>query len=385
MQLVIRVELEGKMAVLTPNVIESLQIENFIYHVIRHDLEEPSFNDEVTLEQEQKEFFERQIRRACEGTQFLFSNPDDNTCRIDCLDILEDVTTLVPKSRLLTQRFFSAHNRTMSDGIFIVAVVSVLIGDTRYKLLSFLKIDFTTVYQQKRNEVDGRHVVSLTRIIDSLADTPRALQKWAILDPEAEFSWDVIALQRGKTEKVKDTNEAISDYFRNFLQVIVRDNPSSLTKKTVKSTSDWSREIAGSLPPHVKHTDIKARSVSYFDSHEQFDTDSYVNHVLSTFIPPELKEEDLSPEEHQRKQGYLHQQAECKESLREMLTVKEISGQIFECRPNSIPTANRKSKLVTGEDVSIFFKGELNDNNITITEDNGEKVITIRTTQFEMM
>lgn len=94
------------MAVLNPTVIESLQIENFIYHVIRHDLEEPSFNDEVTLEQEQKEFFERQIRRACEGTQFLFSNPEDNTCRIDCLDILGDITTLVPKSRVLTQRFF---------------------------------------------------------------------------------------------------------------------------------------------------------------------------------------------------------------------------------------------------------------------------------------
>lgn len=372
------------MAVLNPTIIESLQIENFIYHVIRHDLEDPSFNDEVTLEQEQKEFFERQIRQACEGTQFLFANPEDNSCRLDCLDILGDISTLVPKSRILTQRFFSAHNRTMSDGIFIVAVVSVLVGDQRQTLLSFLKIDFTTVYQQMRNEVNGRHIVSLTRIMDSLADTPRALQKWAILDPESEFAWDVIALQRGKTEKVKDTNEAISDYFRNFLQVIVRDNPSSLTKKTVKSTSDWSRDIAGLLPSHVKHTDIKARSVSYFDSHEQFDTDDYVNHVLSTFIPPELKEEDLSPEEHQRKQDYLRQQAECRDSLCEMLRVKEISGQIFECRPNSIPTTNRKSKLVTDEDVSIFFKGELNDNNITITEDNGEKVITIRTTQFEM-
>lgn len=372
------------MAVLTLPVIDSLQIENFIYHVIRHDTEEPSFNDEVTLEQEQKEFFERQIRQACEGTQFLFSNPADNTCRIDCLDILGDITTLVPKSRVLTQRFFSAHNRTMSDGIFIVAVVSVLVGDQRHKLLSFLKIDFTTVYQQKRNEVDGRHIVSLTRIIDSLADTPKALQKWAILDPGTEFAWDVIALQRGKTDKVKDTNEAISDYFRNFLQVIVRDNPSSLTKKTVTKTSDWSRRVAGMLPSHVKHTDIKARSVSFFDSHDQFDTDSYVEHVLGSFIPPELKEDDLTEEQLRQKASYLQQQMACKDSLIDMLTTSEISGQVFECRPNSIPSANRKSKLVTGEDVAIFFKGELADNNIKIEDENGEKVITIRTTQFEM-
>lgn len=71
-------------------------------------------------------------------------------------------------------------------------------------------------------------------------------------------------------------------------------------------------------------------------------------------------------------------------SLVSMLTEKEIAGQVFESRPNSIPSSNRKSKLVTGEDVTIFFKGELTENNINITEDNGEKIITIRTTQFEM-
>lgn len=372
------------MAVLNPGVIESLQIENFIYHVIRHDLDEPSFNDEVALEQEQKEFFEKQIRRSCEGTQFLFSNPEYNNCCIDCVDILNDTTSLVPKSRMLAQRFFTAHNLTMSDGIFIVAVVSVLIGDERYKLLSFLKIDFTTVYQQRRNNVDGRQIVSLTRILDSLADTPKALQKWAIIDPGTEFSWDVIALQRGKTGKEKDTNEAISDYFRSFLQVIVRDNPSSLTKKTVASTSDWSKDVAGMLPSHVKHTDIKARSVSYFDSHEQFDTDSYTDHVLGTFIPSELMEDGLSDEQQQEKERYQHLQTECSASLLNMLTEKEIAGQVFESRPNSIPGSNRKSKLVTDEDVTIFFKGELTENNINITEDNGEKIITIRTTQFEM-
>lgn len=373
------------MAVLNPTVIDSLQIENFIYHVIRHDLEEPTFNDEVTLEQEQKEFFERQIRRACEGTQFLFYNPTDNSCKIDCIDILDNLSNLVPKSRILTQRFFSTHNRTMSDGIFIVAVVSVLVGDQRYKLLSFLKIDFTTVYQQQRNEVNGRHIVSLTRIIDSLADTPRALQKWALLDPSSAFAWDVIALQRGKSDNVKDTNEAISDYFRNFLQVIVRDNPSSLTKKTVQSTSDWSKSVASMFPSHVKHTDIKARAVSYFDSHDQFDTHSYLEHVLGSFIPPELKEEGLTEVQQQSKTSYLEQQSNCRNSLLRMLSDREISGQVFECRPNSIPSTSRKSKLVTGEDVTILFKGELADNNIEITENNGEKIITIRTTQFEMV
>lgn len=372
------------MAVLNPTLIDSLQIENFIYHTIRHDLDEPSFNDEISLEQDQKEFFEKQIRRACEGTQFLFSSPKYNTCCIDCIDILHDDSKLVPKSRMLAQRFFTAHNLTMNDGIFIVAIVSVLIGDKRYRLLSFLKIDFTTVYQQQRNSVGGKQVISLTRILDSLADTPRALQKWAIIDPGDKFAWDVMALQRGKTGKDKDTNEAISDYFRSFLQVIVRDNPSSLTKKTVASTSSWSKEVAGMLPSHIKHTDIKARSVSYFDSHEKFETNSYVDHVLGTFVPLEFMDDDLSDAQQHEKKQYQQLQVDCRASLVDMLTENQIAGQVFESRPNSIPIPNRKNKLVTGEDVTIFFKGELSENNIEITEENGEKVITIRTTQFDM-
>ena len=95
-------------------------------------------------------------------------------------------------------------------------------------------------------------------------------------------------------------------------------------------------------------------------------------------------EDGLSDEQQQDKERYQHLQTECSASLLNMLTEKEIAGQVFESRPNSIPGSNRKSKLVTDEDVTIFFKGELTENNINITEDNGEKIITIRTTQFEM-
>lgn len=373
------------MNILTDKIKESLAIEKFIYHVIRHDGNEPSFNDEITLQQEQKEFFERQICSAFEGTQFIFIDSDNNNCRNDCLSILEDTSELVPKSQLLTQRFFEAHNRTMSDGIFIVAIVSILIDENRHMLLTFLKIDFTTVYQQKVSEVDGRQIVSLTRIIDSLADTPKALQKWAILDPSEEFSWDVIALQRGKNNKYRDTNEAIPGYFRNFLNVEAKDTASSLTKKTVSQTADWGRDIALNLPPHVKHTDIKARSISYFDTVTNFETDGYIEHVLGTFIPSALKEDNLDEVQQHQKDLLLETQEACKGMLLDRLTEADISGQVFECRPNSIASSERKSKLITNEDVTISFKGELTENNIVIESTDNESIIKIRTINYSIL
>lgn len=60
-----------------------------------------------------------------------------------------------------------------------------------------------------------------------------------------------------------------------------------------------------------------------------------------------------------------------------MFIISEIFGQVFECCLNFILFVNCKSKLVIGEDVVIFFKGELVDNNIKIEEENGEKVIII--------
>ncbi len=375
------------MAVLNPNIIDSIQIEQFIYHIIRNSEEEATLNDEVSLDNEQKIFFIKQIKRACEGTQFKFTSTDGNTCKNDCETILDNSNQLTVKSGELANRFFAAHNNTMSDGIFIVAIISMMISGERQRLLSFLKIDFTTVYQQNRREIDGRNIISLTRIIDSLADTPSAIQKWALLDPSALFDWDVIALQRGKAQKDKDTNESISDYFRSFLQVKVRENASSLTKKTVSETKNWSTTIAleGGLPEHVNRTDLKARAISYFELNDSFDSDDYADHVVGSFIPPDLREDNLTEEQQRIKHELEQKQQVCKESLRTMLTDKEISGQIFECRPNSIASTVRKNKMKTQENVTILYEGELAENNINIERrSDGSATITINTSEYEL-
>jgi len=63
-----------------------------------------------------------------------------------------------------------------------------------------------------QQNVDGKQLVSLTRVMDSLADSPKALQKWAVVDPSDTFAWNALALQRFESRLVRHilTNQSLT-------------------------------------------------------------------------------------------------------------------------------------------------------------------------------
>lgn len=362
-------------ATFTAAVRESVQIESFIYHIIRKDVDEPDYNDQVSLNPEQKTFFESCIRSACDGTQFVFTDPINNTCKADCEVILADVLAqLNPMSRRLAGRFFSAHNKSMSEGVFIVSVFSVLLNNNRHNLLAFLKVDYSTVYQQTVAHVNGQQVVSLTRVMDSLADSPKALQKWAVVDPTNTFSWNVLALQRDTVSAKKDTEVAISGYFKNFLQVTVRENASTLTKNTVSGVNEWARGLPD-LPEDMGRSDFKARAINYFENVDTFSTDDFVTRVLGSYSSEEMSDEERTERDQLK--------SEHEASLRDFLAEKGIAGQVFDSRPNSIPKSSRLTTLKTSTGVKVSYQGTRESNNIEVEQIGNEQVITIRTVQLD--
>lgn len=362
-------------ATFTAAVRSSVQIESFIYHIIRKDADEPAYNDQVTLNPEQKLFFEDCIRSACDGTQFVFVDPDNNTCKDDCTNILNDLAANLPLiSRRLAGRFFAAHNKSMSEGVFIVSAFSVLLNNQRHNLLAFLKVDYSTVYQQNVKQVDGKHLVSLIRVMDSLADSPKALQKWAVVDPSDTFAWNVLALQRNTNSAKKDTEVAISGYFKNFLQVTVRENASTLTKNTVTGISNWARGVAD-IPEDMGRSDFKARAIHYFENTASFKTDDFVNRVLGTYV-----DEDMSDEERTVR---LQLRTSHEASLRDHLAQIGVAGQVFDSRPDSIPKSTKTTTLKTSTGVKVSYQGTRESNNITVEKSGNEQVITIRTIQLD--
>lgn len=365
----------ASVATFNDTVRSSVQIESFIYHIIRKDADEPTYNDEVTLSSEQKSFFEDCIRRACDGTQFVFVSPDANTCKSDCENILNDVTAnLLPVSRSLAGRFFAVHNKSMSEGVFIISVFSVLLNSRRHNLLAFLKVDYSTVYQQNVTQEDGRQLVSLTRVMDSLADSPKALQKWAIVDPSETFAWNVLALQRNTNSAKKDTEVAISEYFKSFLQVTVRENASTLTKKTVAGINDWARSLSD-IPEDMGRSDFKSRAIHYFENTANFQTDDFVERVLGAYVNADMPDEERTIRLQLRD---LHEA-----SLRGHLAEIGVAGQVFDSRPCSIPKSTKTTTLKTSTGVKVSYQGTRESNNITVENSGNEQIITIRTTQLD--
>lgn len=362
-------------ATLTKSVKESIQIKSFIYHIIRKDADRPDYYDEVELGSEQSQFFEDRIKDACDGTQFIFTDPDENTCKADCLLLLEDPKkNLVPKSRELTKRFFDAHNRSMSDGVFIIAIISILLNDRRQNLLSFLKVDYSTVFQQQIKEIGGKKIIKLKRIMDSLADNKSTLQKWAIVDPSNLFAWDVLALQRGTTAEKKDSDNAISRYFKNFLQVAAKETSSFLTRNAVTETNKWARSLSY-LPPNLARSDYKARAIYFFENNEEYDTEKFIDQVLGPYTTENLVAEEKTDRGELRKRH--------KEELLEMLAEAGIAGQKFESRPSSIPSNVKTTTMKTHTGVIIKFKGTQENNNISVKTEGNERIITIRTRQLD--
>lgn len=362
-------------ATLNDAVKDTVQIENFIYHIIKKDAEEPDYNDAVQLNDEQKRFFESRIRIACAGTQFCFVSENNNSCQSDCNQIIADVdANLAAVSGDLAARFLGAHNRSMSEGVFIVTVFSVLINNERQKLIAFLKVDYSTVYQQNRQEVSqGHHVVTLTRVMESLSDSPQSLQKWAVIDPTDLFAWDVLASQRKTGAAEKDTNEAISVYFRNFLQVAVMQTASVLTKSSVSSVRQWAQSL-DDLPQDMSRSDFRARAIHYFENNENFDTEGFVNQVIGSYTSDDLTEEE--------NQSRLALREHHIARLTDALAADGIAGQTFACKPSSIPNRVRTTKLTTTSGLTLTYQGTQEENNITVDYEGQEQVITIRTTQL---
>lgn len=352
----------------------SVAIESFIFHIIESGEEEPLYNDQVVLDTPQKEFFEERIREACDGTQFVFRNPEVEI-KEDCSALVEGSEgSLVRYSRRLTSRFLIAHNNSMNNGVFIVSVFSMAIGESRKKFVCLMKVDYSTVYEQRRALRNGKQVVSLTRVINSLADSPKALQKWAVIDSGDTYSWDVTALQRHKSAADKDTDSAISKYFKKFIESEIKRNASALTKETVSQCRDWARTLIN-RPDEMPLSGYKARAISYFDANPNFETEPFIEHVIGRYVHEDMEE--------QRQREMQELREVHKEDLRARLEEVGIAGQVFESRPNSIAPTSKKNTIKTMSGLTVEYSGERKDHNLNVVRVGNEYVITIKTTSLD--
>jgi hypothetical protein len=334
----------------------SITIHNFIYHIIITSEADVDYLSAVTLTEEQKSFFKDMIAESSRGTKYTFSDRENAPVFEYANELVADIANsalFIEKSRAIAHNFKATHDNRMADGIVIVTTFSMSVGAGVKNFLSVLKIDYKPVLQQIRDETDPSQV-TFQKITDSLLEDKAAIQKRALIDVSDTFEWDVIAVERGKPLSKQDTEVAIGEHFRNFLSVTLLENNSTLTRKVIAQTKQWAFSHEQLSPP-----DVKARVIKYIEAH---DGQNVTLDDIRDLVCDHENEEV---------------QTALTESFDAYMDQVSLSGVQFVSRAQSIPAADRKTKLTTNKNVTLEWQGEMSDAGIEITTENGETKITI--------
>lgn len=340
---------------------ESLEIVEFIFHIIQPDADgnqEVVFLDEVQLQSKQKTFFLDRLRDVAEGTQYVFK-PDSVHLKEKCEQLVEQSGRFTELSRHITSDFAERHKGQMAAGVFVVATVKYLAAANDWKKLVFLvKMDKRPSFSYSYKELEGKRVAVVEEIENSLNETKSAIQKCALIDVSDRFAWDVLAFDR--TKRI-----GLSDYFRGFLGVTERQQDSVLTRSAHGAVRQWAKKLPkDDLPPGEDANTYAGRSLNYLNDHDIFDTEAYLNAVVRD-------------DDERRKSELIN-------DLRQQLAEAGVVGQRFKPKPDSLPQKARKQIYQTAEGVVITYEGDNEAVGITIENvEGGRKLIKILTNRLE--
>lgn len=345
-------------SVLTDVQTADLEIEHFIFHVIHPDQPDApvTFLDEVVLTGEQKEFFTDRLRNAASGSQYLFM-PDAVSLKEKCQQLLTDRDAFIEISRQITQDFAGHHTGNTANGVLVIAIVKTLVANNQHIRLVFLvKLDHKDVYQYTLEQQAGGQRAVMHKIANSLVEDKAAVQKSALIDVSDVFAWDVLAAER----RPKPDGE-IWGFYKAFLGVQLREDASTLTRKTLSVVRKWARGLNETDMPEGEDVNTyKNRAIRFLEDSDQFDTERFLDLVVRDEVNAERK-------------------LRVKQSLGEQLAEAGIAGQTFRPQPNSLLKKAKRMVYETVEGVRIQFEGSREEKGITIRPVNGGTVIEIRT------
>lgn len=354
--------MQRRESVLSRSQLDNLVIEQFIFHVIlpeRRDNPVEPLN-EVVLTDSQRIFFTDRLREAAYGTQFVFRE-DAAHLKDNCQQLLTIPTDYVAISRRIAEDFAGRHRGNMSPGVFVISIAQTLYAENQPVRLVFLaKLDHKLVYRYFLEEVNGGTRARMEEITNTLVEDKSAMQKSALVDVSDTFLWDALSWERqGKPDG------DLTDYFRGFLGVRLRETASELTRRTVSAVKQWATAVPqGELTPGEDAQSLRLRAVQYMKDRDTFDTDEFLRTVVRDENEP--------------------RKARLCASLRETLANHGIAGQTFRPQHNSLPKKAQRLVYETIEGVKIELSRPKEDCGVAIEQNNGGTTITIRTTRLSV-
>jgi hypothetical protein len=329
----------AKESVLSIEEKQSITIEEFIFHIIIQEEDEPRYLDAVSISDEQKQFFRDRLIDVSQGNQFVFTDKDTGSTYKLCQEILANTTkNFLTASKSLTADFKGRHSKNTSDGVFITALAKI---SGKRNLIFLVKLDHKKVYRYQIKDAKAL----LEEIKNTFIEDKSAVQKVALIDISDHYVWDALVYDRAKPG-------SITDYFRNFLAVKLRDTPSKWTTDAIRHPSRWAGNNRELLDPEQQPYHYKERAIQYLSTTSLFDTNAYIDFVIQ--------------DENEKRRTLL------KTSFEKYLVETGLSGQEFPPNKGSLSKKAKKHIVRTSEGVTLEWTGDAEDANIYIPSQKGQ-------------
>ncbi|NAW98619.1 MULTISPECIES: nucleoid-associated protein [unclassified Vibrio] len=316
---------------------DSIEIHNFIYHILLKEAEEVDYLSEVVLTNSQKYFFRDMIAEASRGTKYDFIDREHGDVALNCQSILDNRSNdnFVECSEKLAHAFKAQHDKRMANGIVVVTCFSMVVNTERKRFIALLKLDYQSVLRQIRDPNNPKKV-SFQEITESLIEDKSAIQKRAVIDVGSSFNWDVIAVEQGKSSSKQDTDDALGTHFKNFLNIKLKESSSALTRSVISHSKTWASKQEGLSP-----SDVKARVINYLEAND--DLIVTVDDIRDIVCVSD-SEQDTNT---------------LKASFNSYMDEVNLSGTSFTSKSQSIPKSEKKNKLQTNKHVTITWEGDM--------------------------
>jgi len=340
--------MSGKISQLSSSELASLSISKLIFHVlVQSNEDEPLqyLDAPLSLTPSQRDFFVERLRQAASGTQYIFTGIKQ-PLRDLCEELVQHPSDFVENTKAIAESFSRHHRgRQMAPGVIVVATATVTTEGKTIPLVFILKMDHQKAMTYNLKLGHDGVTAQMQEYADALVQDKAAVQRHALIDLSDTFAWDVLA-----SERSEGTTPNLKNFFKAFLGVELREDPSVLTRRTFDVVKMWTRQLPlEDRPDDEDPGRYHERAIQYLKDNDTFSAENFINTVVR----------DPDGERKARASALLN----------EMLAEHGVSGQTFEPMPESIRKSLRETRMTTDEGVEISYEGARENARIEIRPD----------------
>lgn len=325
----------------------NIRIKQMIFHIVGKHADRPLLFDELVNVKLHEDFFIARIKSTIRGSLYSFNEIAGTRDAIRKSIVSED--EFVKKTQDLSKRFQSLYDgdKRLSDGVLLFLIVDAF----DEILFNIIKFDHepSVGYLVNENSAGHREAV-LNTIADQFSRHPEAMQKSALIRPNAE-SQQVCAIDRSSRPDISGSFQAFLDVKRVFQHdELTRRICNVAYEVGIKHQNELSPEIIRGLRHRVRESLLK---LEFFDPENPEPLKNAIYGPLSSDHP-------------------LHK------SFAKALERTGIAHEPITVLPSALPQTRRLMKE-TQEGIQIYIPNEAQDRIDEVPADGGESYIRIRT------